>query len=81
MQIIQLKRGKYVLEPKSQGYESNEWTEFDKQMMTIPRKHWIDERYTVITRPRYVAACRESRTEIIIQDMMKENIKHQKTPK
>ena len=60
----------YVLEPQSQGYEENEWTEFVKKMNKIPRKHWIDEVYTVITNAKEVAENNESKNEKISQDLL-----------
>jgi hypothetical protein len=53
----------YVLEPKSQGYEANEWTEFLTSFGKIHRKYWTDEIYTVITNPKNVAASNNEKGE------------------
>ena len=56
------KRGflEYVLNPMSQGYQVNEWTEFKKQMKKIPGKYWTDEVFLIITKPEEVAKTKES---------------------
>ena len=50
----------YVLDPQTQGYQENEWTDFKTKMKRIHRNNWTDEMYLLITKPEEVAMSKES---------------------
>ena len=65
----------YVLDPKTQGYQENEWTDFISKIKKIPRENWTDEIYLIITNPIEVAKSKES-TDGVLSHKLLELVKN-----